>query len=256
MIGRLSPYSLLFLCLAANSFSPDGARLWAQETREPALTARTTAALSIGSDPQKGNPPSSIDEIADIFRQAARLQKEGNLERAAQDYKQILEKRPEMPEVHNNLGIIFQTLGNASLARKEYEEALREEPGYAAALNNLASLLYAEGEYSHACNLWQQATLKNPLDSELRFNLALGYLKISDADKALQSLKKVLTLNPRHSLALYTLGGLLRELGDYEGALKAYLAYLDSKAETSGITHAEAVHQVAELKAYLGLKQD
>lgn len=220
------------------------------------MTARTTHAPAVGSDAETSSSFSSLDEIADLFKQAVRLHKEGDLERAAQDYKRILEKRPEMPEVHNNLGIIFQSLGNASLARKEYEEALREEPGYAAALNNLASLLYGEGEYSHACDLWQQATLKNPLDSELRFNLALGYLKISDADKAMQSLKKVLTLNPRHSLAHYTLGGLLRERGDYEGALKAYLAYLDSKVESSSIAHAEAVHQVAELKAYLGLKQD
>lgn len=256
MIRRLPPYLLLFLCLVANSFPPDGAHLWAQENKGPDLTARTTAASLAGSNTEKSNPSSSMEEVTDLFKRAVQFHKEGNLERAAQDYKRILEKRPEMPEVRNNLGMIFQTLGNSGLARKEYEEALREEPGYAVALNNLASLLYAEGEYSHACDLWQQATLKDPLDSELRFNLALGYLKTSDADKAMQSLKKVLALNPRHSLAHYTLGGLLRDQGDYEGALKAYLDYLDSKAESSSVAHADAVHQVAELKAYLGLKQD
>ncbi len=91
---------------------------------------------------------------------------------------------------------------------------------------------------------------------ELRFNLALGYLKTGEPDKALQSVQKALALNPRHSLAYYTLGGILRDQRDYEGALKAYLGYLDSKAADSTLTRAEALHQVAELKAYLGLKQD
>jgi tetratricopeptide (TPR) repeat protein len=94
------------------------------------------------------------------------------------------------------------------------------------------------------------------LDSELHFNLALCYLKTADTDKAMQSIQKVITLNPRNSLAHYTLGGLLRERGDYEGALKAYLTYVDSKAQASGITHSEVLRQIAEMKAYLGLNQD
>jgi len=250
---KLSPYPLLFLCLVV----ADGAHLWAQENKKSGSNAQTvSAAPATGPDAGQGRASSSMEEVADLFKEAIQLHKDGHLEAAAQDYKRILEKRPEMPEVRNNLGMIFQTLGNSDLARKEYEEALREEPGYALALNNLASLLYAEGEYSRARDLWQQATLKNPLDSELRFNLALGYIKTSDSDKAIQSLNKVLALNPQHSLAHYTLGGLLRERGDYEGALKAYLNYLNSKAENSSVAHTEAVHQVAELKAYLGLKQD
>jgi Tfp pilus assembly protein PilF len=253
MIRRPPTYPLLVLCLVVTGET----HIWAQGGKLSGSSTQTGGITpAVDSVTEKNPLSSSLEEIADLFQRAVRSHKEGNLEAAAQDYKRILEKRPEMPEARNNLGMIYQTLGNSDLAKKEYEEALRDEPGYTLALNNLASLLYAEGQYSRACDLWQQATLKNPLDSELRFNLALGYLKTSDSDRAMQSLKKVIALNPRHSLAHYTLGGLLRERGDYEGALKCYLAYLDSKTESSSIAHSEALHQIAELKAYLGLQQD
>ncbi|HVN80304.1 MAG TPA: tetratricopeptide repeat protein [Terriglobia bacterium] len=195
-------------------------------------------------------------DLNTLFRQAVESQKAGNLEQAAREYQQILMMRPEMPEVLNNLGVILQTLGDSMSARKKYEAALRVEPDFDAALNNLASLLYSEGEYSRARDLWLKAVAKDPLDAELRVNLALGYLKTGEPDKSIRSLRKALTLNPKHSAAHYVLGEILQEQGDYEGALQAYMGYLESKPEPGVEARSYVQHQIAELKGYLGILSD
>ncbi len=195
-------------------------------------------------------------DLTVIFKRAVGFQKTGNLEQAASEYQRILEMRPEMPEVLNNLGLILQALGDSVSARKKYEAALRIEPEYDTALNNLASLLYGESEYSRARDLWLRAIAKNPLDSELHFNLALNYLKTGEPDKSIKSLRKALTLNPQHAAAHYVLGGILQEQGNYEGALRAYMGYLESKPDPGVEARNYVQHQIAELKAYLGIIND
>jgi len=191
-----------------------------------------------------------------IFKEAVGFQKAGNLEQAAREYQQILEKSPGMPEVLNNLGVILQTLGDLISARKKYEAALRVEPEYDAALNNLASILLREGEYTRARDLWLRAVAKNPVDSELRVNLALSYRKTGEPDKSIQSLRKALTLNPKHATAHYLLGEILQEQGDYEEALRAYMGYLESKPEPGVEARSYVQHQIAELKGFLGILND
>jgi Tfp pilus assembly protein PilF len=234
-----------------------GTTLRAQGRGGTSLVAATTDGSPVL--PPDSAPKSQSTVLEDptvVFKQAVEFQKAGNLEWAARQYQRILSKRPEMPEVLNNLGVIFQALGDPVSAQKEYEEALRLEPEYGTALNNLASLLYGEGKYSQARDLWLKAIAKDPLESEFRFNLALNYLKTGEPEKSIESIKKSLMLNPKYALANYVLGGILQEQGDYKGALKAYLSYLESRPDPPTAALADAQHQVAELKAYLGLFQD
>ncbi len=218
--------------------------------------AATSSSSGLPSDSPTTSQTNIPGDFAVVFQRAVGFQKTGNLEQASREYQRILETRPDMPEVLNNLGVIFQDLGDSISARKKYETALRMEPEYDTALNNLASLCYGEGEYSRARDLWLKAIVKNPLYSELRFNLALSYLKTGETEKSIQSLKKALTLNPKHAAAHYVLGGILQDQGDFKGALKAYLNYLESKPDPPTAMLGDVQHQLAELKAYLGLLQN
>ena len=57
----------------------------------------------------------------------------GIFERMAKDY-------PELPEPHNNLGVLELRRGNWREARASFEEALRHRPGYAEAMRNLEAI--------------------------------------------------------------------------------------------------------------------
>jgi tetratricopeptide (TPR) repeat protein len=233
----------------------------------PALQAQTsggtTAAAAapdispaLFSDPLTRNQSPSNEALSVAFMRAVASQKSGNLESAAREYQRILEKHSDMPEVHNNLGIIFQALGDMQSARKEFEESLHLASEYAACLNNLASLFYQTGEYTRSRDLCLKAIAKNPLDSEYRFNLALICLKTKEPEKSIAAIIKALALNPKYASAYEVLGETLLGQGDYQGALRAYLSYLDCKPDPADTVSAYVQHQVVELQDYLGMVHD
>lgn len=67
-----------------------------------------------------------------------------NLQRkneALEIYQQLAEEYPELPEVHNNLGVMLAANGRLDEAKRELELALRNNPTYAIAHENLGDIL-------------------------------------------------------------------------------------------------------------------
>lgn len=60
---------------------------------------------------------------------------------ALEVYQQLSEEYPELPEVHNNLGVMLASNGQLDEAKREFELALRNNPLYAIAHENLGDIL-------------------------------------------------------------------------------------------------------------------
>ncbi|MCC2640591.1 MAG: protein of unknown function, TPR-like [Nitrospira sp.] len=67
----------------------------------------------------------------------------GNLEKAKSELLESLAKRPNSPEVINNLGIVFGRLGDKRNALASFEKAVSLRPNYAIARFNMAEAIEA-----------------------------------------------------------------------------------------------------------------
>lgn len=74
---------------------------------------------------------------------------EGNLEKAKSELLASLAKRPNSPEVYNNLGTVYGKLGDKQKALASFEKAVLLRPNYAIARFNMAESI-AEGNPKRA----------------------------------------------------------------------------------------------------------
>jgi tetratricopeptide (TPR) repeat protein len=126
----------MLVCLACLGF---GHRVWAvdhndvqtllrQAKDKEALALVETALASKPRDPQMR------------FWRGLLLDRQGQRDLALQIYRDLTQDYPELPEPHNNLGVILAAKGDLQGARAAFEMALRTNPAYAIAHENLGDI--------------------------------------------------------------------------------------------------------------------
>jgi predicted CXXCH cytochrome family protein len=131
--------------------------------------------------------------------------------------RRALASDPEMPEAHNNLGIL--TLSEAS-----FREAIRIKPDYADAHANLASLLSGAGRFAEAEETFTRALRVRPADARTRFNYAMLLGRTNRYDQAQRELEACVRADPGFAEAHELLGDLLLARGEARLAAERYRA--------------------------------
>jgi tetratricopeptide (TPR) repeat protein len=95
------------------------------------------------------------------------LTEQNNTEEAIRIFTALSEDYPELPEPHNNLGVLYASQGRYDTARAALEMAIRTHPGYATAHENLgdvyvnmASQAYGKALQLDKSNATAQSKLK------------------------------------------------------------------------------------------------
>lgn len=102
------------------------------------------------------------------FWQGYVYEQTGNPNMAQQVYLSLTQEYPELPEPHNNLGVLYAAQGDYEKARASLEAALRSNPNYATAHANLGDVLMASAKqaYLRAQQLGDKSTaLKQKIES-------------------------------------------------------------------------------------------
>ena len=124
---------------------------------------------------------------------------------AAEIYRDVIRKRPKLPDLHNNLGIALKAAGHVSDAIPCFRRAIRLKPDYVAAHANLASALEVQGRPVDAIepNSLQLLGEQDLLDSSLRlFALGLHQLRKIELDRSATTGHGLADLLP-HPLAIF-----------------------------------------------------
>ncbi|MFO8054673.1 MAG: tetratricopeptide repeat protein [Bacteroidales bacterium] len=111
-----------------------------------------------------------------------------------------------------------------------YQYILERNPGHAKAYNNMHHLLQktnAEGETQIAIRAGEYLLEKKPGDHEVRYDLAMAYMKSGNLDKAVRLLQRILDKDPEYAPAYRELGGIFgKHYQDMDSArhylMKAY----------------------------------
>lgn len=103
---------------------------------------------------------------------------------------------PSGPNIHNNMGAVYQKKGEIQKAIDEFQLAISINPAYADAYHNLANTYQQAGRPSEAIEYFKKAIDLNPQLWQSHQNLASIYYKQGNYAQAGEEIKKALEINP------------------------------------------------------------
>jgi tetratricopeptide (TPR) repeat protein len=120
--------------------------------------------------------PTPDSTLAEHFRTADRLHREGNLADAAEELKCALKIRPNSPEAHYNLANVVRDAGELALAAEGFKMAIAcakaKRHVYPDALINLADVLNRMGRHDQALGHLREARRLQPGRIEPKLGIA------------------------------------------------------------------------------------
>jgi tetratricopeptide (TPR) repeat protein len=134
----------------------------------------------------------SAQSPQELLKEAISLQQAGKLDDAIRDYRLLLDKYPDIPQLRSNLG----------------------------------TALAGEGRYTEAIAEYKRA-LAGKSDPQVQLNLALAYYKTSELTEAITALEQVRKESPANTQALMLLADCHLRLGHN----KDVIALLDSEKQ-------------------------
>jgi Flp pilus assembly protein TadD len=81
------------------------------------------------------------------FLKANLLERTQQRDQAFVIYQDLTHEYPELPEPHNNMGVIYAARGDYENAQAAFQAALRANPSYAVAEENLADMLLHRAQF-------------------------------------------------------------------------------------------------------------
>jgi tetratricopeptide (TPR) repeat protein len=142
----------------------------------------------------------------------------GRLYEAKSLYAQILQSIPDHPDALHSLGLIALQEGNAALATNLIGRAAQVGQPDAAVFLSLGSAWGALGQTDKAIESWRQALALNPGFFEARINLGIALGQSGRLDEAVDCFRKAVAAHPRESGAHNNLGLALLNLGRFAEA--------------------------------------
>lgn len=142
----------------------------------------------------------------------------GRLDDALADYTYVLERDPNFPEHHFNVGNVLRRLGRDEEAIAAYREALRLSPPFPEAYYNLADARLALGDTEGALADFGYVIELDPRHVDARINRAGLLLADGDVEGAWRDVSAALELAPDNAHLLCLKGQLLVEREEYAEA--------------------------------------
>jgi Flp pilus assembly protein TadD len=176
--------------------------------------------------PTARETPPSINATT-YFAHGHLLERQGQFERAAMQYRKALAARPDFPSVRNRLGITLNKLGQHAEATAEFRHAIAVCPELAHLRNNLGFSLYLEGLYAEAEAALLEALELRPDFARAHMNYALVLAKLDRFDEVFPEL----LLAGSEADACFNMGMLLTEAVKYVEAARYFEAALAVKPD-------------------------
>jgi tetratricopeptide (TPR) repeat protein len=216
------------------------------------LLCLTAVRLSLASEPQ-----TELDEwTITHFQQAREAQNSSQFERAVEEYRLVVSRRPEFAEAWLNLGIAYQQQSDYVEAAKAFRTALAQKPGMVQAQVLLGMSLCLTQDYRAALKPLDDALAQNPKERQAGIYRALAMSGLEQPEVAAQQLRRSLGYYPNDPELLYQLGEAyndgMRQSGELvykssrNSALYEWAMALSSEAK--GADHAAIQRYLAALQ--------
>jgi tetratricopeptide (TPR) repeat protein len=123
--------------------------------------------------------------------------REGNKDKALENYQLALKFKPNFPLVYSNMGIIFFERGELEKAKESYEKAVQYDPRMIDALRNLGAVHAMQKNFPEAIKWFSQALQYAPDDPTINFYLGSAYRDAGRVAEGQPYLEKAYRLDPK-----------------------------------------------------------
>ncbi len=141
----------------------------------------------------------------ELFKEAITYQQSGNLDGAIEDYRLLLGKYPNIPEIRSNLGAALAGEGHYSEAIEEYKRALTLKPDPQVRLN-LALAYDKTGQLSLAVETLKKVRQQAPANTQATALLADCYLRLGQNKDVIDLMTPLQSADPNNAAYDYLLG--------------------------------------------------
>jgi tetratricopeptide (TPR) repeat protein len=172
---------------------------------------------------QPGTPQA---ELRASFQKAVELQTSGKLDEAEAEYKAILEKSPDVPEIYQNLGQIYVARKDYAAAEAAFTKALELNPGATDVATQLAKVYHDTNQPEKAMEVMAKAAGGNPTDAKAQFNQGIFLLNDNKTEEAVAAFEAAVKADPNMAEAYFRLGAAQVSLGKIPEAIANLEKYL------------------------------
>lgn len=149
------------------------------------------------------------ESLEGLFSRGARCLEAGDIQGAAEIFRDALERSPDLPEAHANLGVVYERLGAEAEAEACYRRALTQDPDFLEACLNLGSLLVNQKRFQEAEAIYATALPKQIEVPSFWSSLGVLHTCMKHDTEAERCFREALRLDPNHHRARYNLSYLL-----------------------------------------------
>ena len=167
-------------------------------------------------------------DAAKLYNEGNQKLKEGNYKAALQVYDQALNIQEDYRILYQR-AITFRKLNELDKAYNDLTKVINLKPDFDLAYNALGILEYTRDNYQVSIKNFLKAlevTKNSQLQSQLKKNLSLAYIKLADQsiknyeyDKAIEQLTQALKYEPKNDAAYLALARSYVEKGSYNEAI-------------------------------------
>jgi len=183
---------------------------------------------TVSTTPEPGPEPEGLREK---FSQAVGQLQAGQLDEAETLLREILEARPDLPQIHQNLAYIYARRKEWAKAEASYLAALELQPGSSKLMTSLAKVYLDAGEDEKAMEMLSRAASADAADATAQFNLGVALLGAEKDAEAGEAFEAALAADASMAEAHYHLGVILVRQGKVTEAIEQLEAYRAGSAE-------------------------
>ena len=164
-----------------------------------------------------------MDKLKDQIQSAVNVYKSGNLSKAEQVSKKLINANPNVTFLYNLLGLILTGQKKLDEAIECYEKGLKIDPNYALIYNNLGLLFFkkqTDEGISKAENYYKKSIALDNNISEPYTNLGNLHAHLNNNEVSINYHKKGIAISPKSHLAHYSISNVYIAVGNFLDAKK------------------------------------
>ena len=132
---------------------------------------------------------------------------EGAWDRAIGEFTRTIELNPSHIEAWYNRGLLYEKLGDLEKACDDFKQVVSREPTFHAARHNLGVLYIKQQQWEDAERVFEEILEVEPREPDAHYHLAEIYLnRYSDVNRAIDCLQYAIERDPEHLDARFELG--------------------------------------------------
>lgn len=179
-----------------------------------------------------------MQELKGAFEKANALMEAGKLDEAEAEFRALVAKNPEIPQIQHNLAVVLTRKKDTAGAEAVYLKLLETRPDYTDAYSGLTNLYLTSGQADKAVEVLNKAAATKPDDGKVQYQLGYALFNASQYEPAEAAFKKAATLDAANAEVYYYLGTIALTSGrnaDCVQNLEKYLSMNPTNAQNKSV---------------------